>query len=122
MILHDPHRPRLFHKPAFLNGTHVIPHLQIFPESDDGSEVSISLMLPFSDERFVAHWRTIRAYTSDVPDLIIHFNRDPEEFVRIHFETDVMKFKIPSHLKTPDRTKPEPSSFSSQSSMEDLLT
>lgn len=132
MILHSPSRPRMFDRPTFLNGTHVIPRLQVWPLDDAGTEVELSLMLPYSTERFVAHWKSVRAPAKEVPELIEAYALDPEGFVKSHFGTDITELpSLPSGPKGREKelispqsgggSRPSSSPVPVQSAMESLL-
>lgn len=89
MNLHDPQRPRILHRPAFLTGWHVIPRLQIWPK--ENGKIELSLMLPIQDQRFSGKWYTIECYSTELHDLIKEFQQNPEVFVLECFSLDITK-------------------------------
>lgn len=95
MNLHDPSRPRVLLRPAFLSGHHVVPRLQVWPKDDTGQEVELSLMLPVPDTRFHASWKYKIVNIYELPDLIKEFREDPEDFVKTHFGLDIGKLGSP---------------------------
>lgn len=100
MNLHHPSRPRIFHRPAFTSGYHVVPRLQIWPlgreEEESYSHCEISLMLPVKDTRFAGAWKSARVNIADLPDLVRNFRDDPEQFVLSHFNLDITKINSSS--------------------------
>lgn len=91
MKLHDPQRPKISHRPAFISGWHVIPQLQLWPR--ESGNIELSLMLPVADQRFAGKWYTIVVCPKDLPDLVNAFDYDPEKFVLENFSLDVMRLK-----------------------------
>ncbi len=89
MNLHDPNRPRILHRPAFLSGWHVIPRLQIWPK--ENGKMELSLMLPIPDQRFAGKWYSLECYSTELQDLTKEFQQDPEEFVLSYFDLDITK-------------------------------
>lgn len=120
MNLHDNGRPRIFHKPAFKTGYHIIPRLQIWPLGSEGeenySQVELSLMLPVQDTRFAAHWKSKQVEIENLSDLIRQFRDDPERFVKEHFDFDSEELKgpraTPKSDKNGEEKEPEPAEVS----------
>jgi hypothetical protein len=129
--LHDPLRPTILHRPAFISGWHVIPRLQIWPKED--GKLELSLMLPILDQRFAGKWYTIECLPTELHDLIKEFKQDPEGFVLLYFDLEISKLDRTivsppiegaiSSKKNEDTTKNEEATTSSSSvlSVADLL-
>ena len=89
MNLHDPLRPKILHRPAFLSGWHVIPRLQIWPK--ENGKIELSLMLPIQDQRFAGKWYSITVRPDEIPDLVLSYDENPEAFALSYFDLDVTK-------------------------------
>ena len=113
----------MFSRPTFLSETHVVPNVQIWPLSDDGSLVEVSLMLPHSSDRYAASYKSIRIPVADLPQFILDYAADPEEVVASRFGVDTTKTNTIGPKKAPLPTSsptPKPALAKSRSLM-DLL-
>lgn len=87
MKLHDPQRPTINHRPAFLPGNVVIPHLMIWPLPN--GLVELSMMLPLKgDHRFTGKYFRLEIKPETLPSAIDLFTSDPEQFVSDCFMAD----------------------------------
>lgn len=89
MNLHDPLRPKILHRPAFLSGWYVIPRLQLWPK--ENGKIELSLMLPIQDQRFSGKWYSITVREDEISDMVLSYGEDPEAFVLLYFSLDIMK-------------------------------
>lgn len=122
MRLHAPNRPRMFNRPTFTSETHVVPTLHIWPLSDDGTEVELSLMLPYSGDRYAASYKSIKVSLSEVPAIVLSYAADPEALVQSRFGVDVTR-PLPSGPKDRAQTQdiPQPGTKPSLRSASQLL-
>lgn len=88
MNIHDPDRPQIFYRPAFLGGQTPIHRLQVWPL--EGDQVQLALMLPDQDERFHS-FKEKTANLNDLQDLVRQFRDDPEGFILEHFGQEIRK-------------------------------
>ena len=95
MNLHDPLRPKVQNRPAFIDGDVVIPQLNLWPTKDP-ELVEISAMLRVVGEGpFVSKSFRTEIKLSKLPELISQFNSDPESTLSFLFGTDPSGF-VPS--------------------------
>src|SRR4051812_31795736 len=109
MNLHDPSRPSIAGRPAFLGGT-AIPTPQVWP-LPNGS-YAVKLMLPIQGEGFGCMWfQTIFLTGDQLLSFLHHFKNDPEWTLESIFS--LCQFK-------PSLRHPSTPSLTSQSSADDL--
>lgn len=90
MRFHDPNRPTIGHRKAFLGGMVVIPQICIYTVNDpDAAIIEISMMLPVKElDGFISKWFTTRMHVDELPDWLMSFDNDPEKTILETFTKD----------------------------------
>jgi len=89
MRLHDPLRPTIAHRLAFLSGMVVIPQPQIWPLEDNPNLIEISMILPIKEvSGFMCKWFRTQISAEDLSQWLTDFRIDPEQTISKTFDND----------------------------------
>ena len=83
MRFHDPNRPHMGGRPAFSPPIAVLPELTLMPSYYHQGQVILSAMLAKDANSFARH--SVHVLPEAVPDLLTHYERDPEGFLSATF-------------------------------------